>query len=240
MTRIDRPGGSQALSLPRFVVGAFLALFGVVPIAQSVRAMRQVDRATTAYETNRLLESPVEFGGRVIVVHDTLPQLRSSDSPEREAMVGVLLDGDTILAPQPVIVSLSAPGLARYWLWIHVQIVRDRATNQRALYISRRVAGSPAENPSFEVLRISEDGATAISSPSAAERRDNPLLYVVLTPLASELPLLPYTSYGAFIATDSLLLGMLFSVLPFVSIGLGLWLLQSTVRGLILAGRRAP
>jgi len=211
-------------------VGAILLLFGVVPIVQTLRVVRQSDRATAAYETKRLLESPIEFGGHVIVVDDTFPQVRSSSSPKREAPVGVVLDGDTILAPQPVMVSLGALGLSRYWLWIQAQIVRNRATNEQSLYISRRVAGSPADNPTFEVLRVSEDGATTLSTPSAAARRDDPLLHAVLTPLAGDVPLLRYTSYGISISSDSLLLAMVISVLPFAAVGLGLWFLFTAVR----------
>lgn len=220
---------SRAVALPRIVGGAVLLLVGAVPIVQTLRVVLHADRATAAYETTRLLDSPIGFGGHVITVSDTLPQVRSGSSPEREASVGVVLDGDTVLAPRPVNVSLGAMGLSRYWLWIQAQTVRDRATNEQSLYISRRVAGSPADNPTFEVLRVSEDGATTLSTPSAGDRRDDPLLHAVLTPLAGDVPLLPYTSYGISISSDALLPAMVISVLPFAGVGLGLWFLFTAV-----------
>ncbi len=218
------------VSACRYVVGTALLVHGGLPVVQNVREMIYTARAQRAYDVTRHLETPIEFGGHVIDVRDSLPQLRSSESPEREGLVGIEMDGQSVLAPTRGLVSLSAVGLSRYWFWIQAQTVRDRSTNVRTLVVARRLLDSPADNPTFEVLQIFEDGHTSISTASAADRRTSPLLTVVLTPLAGEVPLLPYMSYWFPVTTNFLPLAMLLSALPVVSIAGGLWLLISTAR----------
>jgi hypothetical protein len=183
-------------------VGAFLALGSFRWRSPSAPCGRSI---VPRPPTRRIVhESPVEFGGRDRRArHATAAFKRQSRTPN-DGSVGIRRDS----APQPVIVC-SALGLARYWQWIRTNYGTVR---QPARPVPRGACGS-AENPSFEVLRISEDGATTISSPRPPSVVTTHC-FTSLTRWRASCRCAIYL-YGALRPTSAL--GMLFSVLPFVS-----------------------